>query len=185
MLFFLSCQIKRRPSEALPELLRPVSPITSYESSQLQGSPSGLASLESGFSHLEVDDWDFWQWRTLGGGTCRIPTGISLSKQDEICFCIGPDVNNSNVILKGICCSQTEVKSQQPSCLFLMCLARFGSLHTHRRCTALTASLSLLLTKHTHTLTCLQILVTHGAKTRLDSSIPHAEVSRGRSRIYL
>ncbi|KAE8283486.1 STE20-related kinase adapter protein alpha [Larimichthys crocea] len=51
--------IKRRPSEALPELLRPVSPITSYESSHLQDSPSGLASLESGLSHLEVDDWDF------------------------------------------------------------------------------------------------------------------------------
>ncbi|GLD49002.1 STE20-related kinase adapter protein alpha isoform X1 [Lates japonicus] len=52
-------QIKRRPSEALPELLRPVSPITSFESSQPQDSPSGLASLESGLSHLEVDDWDF------------------------------------------------------------------------------------------------------------------------------
>uniref|UniRef100_UPI0037E8396C STE20-related kinase adapter protein alpha isoform X1 n=1 Tax=Semicossyphus pulcher TaxID=241346 RepID=UPI0037E8396C len=52
-------QIKRRPSEALPELLQPVSPITSYETSQLQGAPSGLASLESGLSHLEVDDWDF------------------------------------------------------------------------------------------------------------------------------
>lgn len=182
MLFFPSCQIKRRPSEALPELLRPVSPITSYESSQLQGSPSGLASLESGFSHLEVDDWDFWQWRTWGGGTCRIPTGISLSKQDEICFCNGPDVNNSNVILKGICCSRTEVKSQQPSCLFLMCLARYGSLDTHRHCTD---SLSLFITYQTHTHTCLQIIVTNGAKTQVDSSIPHAEVSRGRSRIYL
>ncbi|XP_032392910.1 STE20-related kinase adapter protein alpha isoform X1 [Etheostoma spectabile] len=52
-------QIKRRPSEALPELLRPVSVITSLEISQLQDSPSGLASLESGLSHLEVDDWDF------------------------------------------------------------------------------------------------------------------------------
>eukprot|EP00064_Thunnus_orientalis_P010456 superscaffoldBa00001424_g10482 len=52
-------QIKRRPSEALPELLRPVSPITSFESSRLQGSPSGLASLESGLSHLDMDDWDF------------------------------------------------------------------------------------------------------------------------------
>uniref|UniRef100_A0A3Q3EJ27 STE20-related kinase adapter protein alpha n=1 Tax=Labrus bergylta TaxID=56723 RepID=A0A3Q3EJ27_9LABR len=52
-------QIKRRPSEALPELLRPVTPITSYETSQMQASPSGLASLESGLSHLEVDDWDF------------------------------------------------------------------------------------------------------------------------------
>lgn len=55
----LSSQIKRRPSEALPELLLPVTPITSYESSQLQDSPSGLASLESGLSHLDVDDWDF------------------------------------------------------------------------------------------------------------------------------
>ncbi|XP_037332815.1 STE20-related kinase adapter protein alpha isoform X1 [Pungitius pungitius] len=52
-------QIKRRPSEALPELLRPVSPITSFQSSQPQDTPSGLASLESDLSHLEVDDWDF------------------------------------------------------------------------------------------------------------------------------
>ncbi|KAG7237711.1 hypothetical protein INR49_031884 [Caranx melampygus] len=52
-------QIKRHPSEALPELLRPVSPITSFDSSRPQDSPSGLASLESGLSHLEVDDWDF------------------------------------------------------------------------------------------------------------------------------
>ncbi|XP_068194076.1 STE20-related kinase adapter protein alpha isoform X2 [Antennarius striatus] len=52
-------QIKRRPSEALPELLCPVSPITSYESPPPQESPSGLASLESGLGHLEVDDWDF------------------------------------------------------------------------------------------------------------------------------
>lgn len=52
-------QIKRRPSEALPELLRPVTPITSSEMSQQQDSPSGLASLESGLSHLDVDDWDF------------------------------------------------------------------------------------------------------------------------------
>ncbi|KAJ3601110.1 hypothetical protein NHX12_032083 [Muraenolepis orangiensis] len=52
-------QIKRRPSEALPELFRPVSPITSFEGSQAQDSPAGLAGLESGLSHLEVDDWDF------------------------------------------------------------------------------------------------------------------------------
>ncbi|MEQ2203774.1 hypothetical protein XENOCAPTIV_003517 [Xenoophorus captivus] len=52
-------QIKRRPSEALPELLQPVSPITCFESSRPQDSVSGLASLESGLSHLEVDDWDF------------------------------------------------------------------------------------------------------------------------------
>lgn len=49
-------QIKRRPSEALPELLLPIAPISG---SQRQDSPSGLASLESGLSHLEVDDWDF------------------------------------------------------------------------------------------------------------------------------
>lgn len=49
-------QIKRRPSEALPELLLPVTPISGC---QRQDSPSGLASLESGLSHLEVDDWDF------------------------------------------------------------------------------------------------------------------------------
>ncbi|XP_072299067.1 STE20-related kinase adapter protein alpha isoform X1 [Eucyclogobius newberryi] len=52
-------QIKRRPSEALPELLRPVMPITSYELSQPQDSCSALASLESGLGHLDVDDWDF------------------------------------------------------------------------------------------------------------------------------
>lgn len=52
-------QIKRRPSEALPELLRPVTPISSSELSQPQDSPSALASLESGLSHLDVDDWDF------------------------------------------------------------------------------------------------------------------------------
>ncbi|KAK7940589.1 hypothetical protein WMY93_003915 [Mugilogobius chulae] len=52
-------QIKRRPSEALPELLRPVTPITSYELPQSQDSSSALASLESGLGHLDVDDWDF------------------------------------------------------------------------------------------------------------------------------
>ncbi|XP_034450062.1 STE20-related kinase adapter protein alpha isoform X1 [Hippoglossus hippoglossus] len=52
-------QIKRRPSEALPELLRPVTPITSFGNVQPQDTTSGLASLESGLSHLEVDDWDF------------------------------------------------------------------------------------------------------------------------------
>lgn len=84
-LCFFSCsQIKRRPSEALPELLRPVSPITSYESSHLQDSPSGLASLESGLSHLEVDDWDFWQWSIRWEETCRILMGTSLRIQGEI-----------------------------------------------------------------------------------------------------
>ncbi|KAL4659240.1 STE20-related kinase adapter protein alpha-like, partial [Arapaima gigas] len=52
-------QIKRRASEALPELLQPVLPITSFESTQQLDSPPGLASLESSLSHLDVDDWDF------------------------------------------------------------------------------------------------------------------------------
>ncbi|XP_059926355.1 STE20-related kinase adapter protein alpha isoform X2 [Gadus macrocephalus] len=52
-------QIKRRPSEALPELFRPLTPITSFDGPQAQGSTAGLSSLESGLSHLEVDDWDF------------------------------------------------------------------------------------------------------------------------------
>ncbi|XP_027898526.1 STE20-related kinase adapter protein alpha isoform X2 [Xiphophorus couchianus] len=52
-------QIKRRPAEVLPELLQPVSPITCFENSGPQDSVSGLASLESGLSYLEVDDWDF------------------------------------------------------------------------------------------------------------------------------
>uniref|UniRef100_A0A673VVF2 STE20-related kinase adapter protein alpha n=1 Tax=Salmo trutta TaxID=8032 RepID=A0A673VVF2_SALTR len=52
-------QIKRRPSEALPELFRPVTPITGFESTQPQDAASGLASLESGLSHMDVDDWDF------------------------------------------------------------------------------------------------------------------------------
>uniref|UniRef100_A0A672TAY7 STE20-related kinase adapter protein alpha n=1 Tax=Sinocyclocheilus grahami TaxID=75366 RepID=A0A672TAY7_SINGR len=52
-------QIKRRSSEALPELLRPVSPISSLDCMQPQDSPTGLASLESDLSQLDVDDWDF------------------------------------------------------------------------------------------------------------------------------
>ncbi|RXN31779.1 STE20-related kinase adapter alpha isoform X1 [Labeo rohita] len=52
-------QIKRRPSEALPELLHPVSPISSLDCMQPQDSPTGLASLESDLSQLDVDDWDF------------------------------------------------------------------------------------------------------------------------------
>ncbi|KAG9350053.1 hypothetical protein JZ751_026406 [Albula glossodonta] len=52
-------QIKRRASEALPELLHPVTAITSFDSAQLPDSPTGLASLESSLSHLDVDDWDF------------------------------------------------------------------------------------------------------------------------------
>lgn len=54
-------QIKRRPCEALPDLLRPVSPLGSFECVRPQDPPSALASLESGLSHLDVDDWDFWQ----------------------------------------------------------------------------------------------------------------------------
>ncbi|XP_070958443.1 STE20-related kinase adapter protein alpha-like isoform X1 [Oncorhynchus clarkii lewisi] len=52
-------QIKRRPSEALPELFRPITPITGFESTQPQDAASVLASLESGLSHMDVDDWDF------------------------------------------------------------------------------------------------------------------------------
>nr|XP_015217352.1 PREDICTED: STE20-related kinase adapter protein alpha [Lepisosteus oculatus] len=52
-------QIKRRASDALPELLRPVAPITNFECAQPPDSPTVMASLESSLSHLEVDDWDF------------------------------------------------------------------------------------------------------------------------------
>ncbi|KAM9456888.1 STE20-related kinase adapter protein alpha isoform 1-T1 [Clarias gariepinus] len=52
-------QIKRRPCEALPELLRPISPHGSFECVRPQDPSSALASLESGLSHLDVDDWDF------------------------------------------------------------------------------------------------------------------------------
>ncbi|KAI1887275.1 hypothetical protein AGOR_G00188560 [Albula goreensis] len=52
-------QIKRRPSEALPDLLRPVSPISTFQNAQPPDSPTGLASLASSLSHLDVDDWDF------------------------------------------------------------------------------------------------------------------------------
>ncbi|CAL8288221.1 unnamed protein product [Boreogadus saida] len=53
-------QIKRRASEALPELFRPLTPITSFDGPQAQGSTAGgLSGLESGLGHLEVDDWDF------------------------------------------------------------------------------------------------------------------------------
>ncbi|KAJ8344827.1 hypothetical protein SKAU_G00290200 [Synaphobranchus kaupii] len=52
-------QIKRRTSEALPELLRPVSPITSFQNAQPPDSFSAVASLESSLSQLDVDDWDF------------------------------------------------------------------------------------------------------------------------------
>ena len=99
--FFSLAQIKRRPSEALPELLRPVTPITSFGNVQPQDSPSGLASLESGLSHLEVDDWDFWRWRTQWGDTCRIVMGNTRA-QDENSFCYDPLVNNTDLKLKGV-----------------------------------------------------------------------------------
>ncbi|EGV91437.1 STE20-related kinase adapter protein alpha [Cricetulus griseus] len=51
-------QIKRRASEALPELLRPVTPITNFEGSQSQD-PSGIFSLVTDLEGLEVDDWEF------------------------------------------------------------------------------------------------------------------------------
>uniref|UniRef100_A0A4X2KLW1 STE20-related kinase adapter protein alpha n=1 Tax=Vombatus ursinus TaxID=29139 RepID=A0A4X2KLW1_VOMUR len=51
-------QIKRRASEALPELLRPVTPITNFEGSQPQD-PSGIFGLVSSLDELEMDDWEF------------------------------------------------------------------------------------------------------------------------------
>lgn len=51
-------QIKRRASEALPELLYPVTPITSFEGVQAQD-PNLIFGLVSNLEQLEVDDWDF------------------------------------------------------------------------------------------------------------------------------
>lgn len=51
-------QIKRRASEALPELLRPVTPITNFEGSQSQDH-SGIFGLVTNLEDLEVDDWEF------------------------------------------------------------------------------------------------------------------------------
>ncbi|KAB0402603.1 hypothetical protein E2I00_009643, partial [Balaenoptera physalus] len=51
-------QIKRRASEALPELLRPVTPITNFEGSQSQDH-SGIFGLVTNLEELEVDDWEF------------------------------------------------------------------------------------------------------------------------------
>ncbi|KAG9474446.1 hypothetical protein GDO78_004643 [Eleutherodactylus coqui] len=51
-------QIKRRASEALPELLRPVSPITNFEGAR-NSDPRGMMDLASDLEHLDVDDWDF------------------------------------------------------------------------------------------------------------------------------
>ncbi|XP_069490214.1 STE20-related kinase adapter protein alpha isoform X1 [Ambystoma mexicanum] len=51
-------QLKRRPSEALPELLRPVSPITNFEAARAQDSQA-IFGLVSSLEQLEVDDWEF------------------------------------------------------------------------------------------------------------------------------
>nr|KAF6417351.1 STE20 related adaptor alpha [Molossus molossus] len=51
-------QIKRRASEALPELLRPVTPITNFEGSEPQDH-SGIFGLVTNLEELEVDDWEF------------------------------------------------------------------------------------------------------------------------------
>ncbi|XP_005059914.1 PREDICTED: STE20-related kinase adapter protein alpha isoform X2 [Ficedula albicollis] len=51
-------QIKRRASEALPELLRPVTPITNLEGT-LPQDPSGIFGLVSDLEQLDVDDWEF------------------------------------------------------------------------------------------------------------------------------
>ncbi|XP_072270657.1 STE20-related kinase adapter protein alpha isoform X1 [Pyxicephalus adspersus] len=51
-------QIKRRASEALPELLRPVSPITNFEGAR-SSEPPGLEGLVSNMDQLDMDDWDF------------------------------------------------------------------------------------------------------------------------------
>lgn len=54
----LPVQIKRRASEALPELLRPVTPITNLEGT-LPQDPSGIFGLVSNLEQLDVDDWEF------------------------------------------------------------------------------------------------------------------------------
>ncbi|XP_044303360.1 STE20-related kinase adapter protein alpha isoform X1 [Varanus komodoensis] len=51
-------QIKRRVSEALPELLYPVTPITSFESIQADD-PSLIFGLVSDLEQLDMDDWEF------------------------------------------------------------------------------------------------------------------------------
>ncbi|TKC48479.1 hypothetical protein EI555_008602 [Monodon monoceros] len=50
--------IKRRASEALPELLCPVTPITNFEGSQSQDH-SGIFGLVTNLEELEVDKWEF------------------------------------------------------------------------------------------------------------------------------
>lgn len=127
--------MKRRPSEALPELLLPVSPITCSGSSQPHDSPSGVASLESGLSHLEVDDWDFWQRRTL-----ETPDG----KPWEHCV---------HLYITHICGSEElmigeKFKASSHLALF-RCLTLFFTWYADF-CTAPTASLPVH--THTHTL---------------------------------
>nr|XP_017523720.1 STE20-related kinase adapter protein alpha isoform X1 [Manis javanica]XP_017523796.1 STE20-related kinase adapter protein alpha isoform X1 [Manis javanica] len=51
-------QIKRRASEALPELLRPVTPIANFEGSPSQDH-SGIFGLVTNLEELEVEDWEF------------------------------------------------------------------------------------------------------------------------------
>ncbi|XP_053115015.1 STE20-related kinase adapter protein alpha isoform X2 [Hemicordylus capensis] len=51
-------QIKRRASEALPELLYPVTPIASYEGMHVQD-PSCIFELVSNLEQLEMEDWEF------------------------------------------------------------------------------------------------------------------------------
>ncbi|KAJ8778015.1 hypothetical protein J1605_001167 [Eschrichtius robustus] len=54
----ISRSIKRRASEALPELLCPVTPITNFEGSQSQDR-SGIFGLVTNLEELEVDKWKF------------------------------------------------------------------------------------------------------------------------------
>ncbi|XP_053555598.1 STE20-related kinase adapter protein alpha isoform X2 [Bombina bombina] len=51
-------QIKRRASEALPELLRPVSPITNFEAAR-ECDSQDIMGLVSDLDKLDVADWDF------------------------------------------------------------------------------------------------------------------------------
>lgn len=56
--FFPLLQIKRRPSEALPELLYPVTPMTSFDGLQGQD-PNSICGVESSLEQLTLDDWEF------------------------------------------------------------------------------------------------------------------------------
>ncbi|XP_060111775.1 STE20-related kinase adapter protein alpha isoform X1 [Heteronotia binoei] len=51
-------QIKRRPSEALPELLYPVTPMTCFEGLQEQN-PNSICGVEPNLEQLTLDDWEF------------------------------------------------------------------------------------------------------------------------------